>query len=89
MTLNFDEEVDLSRTSNINNNNGERLLYSKLQKSSKTPTIIAFLIAKGIVKNEDSARLLLLIFSIVVFVFSAYLIIRSFSGPVFINKLSR
>jgi hypothetical protein len=89
MTLGYDEDVDISKTSNISiiPNKEERILYSKFQKSSETPTIISFLISKGIVKNEDSARLLLLIVTIIVFLVSIYFFFRGFSGPVFIDKL--
>lgn len=80
MTLEFDEQTG-SETKN------SRLLYAKFQKSSQTPPIILFLIRKRIVRNEDSARRLLLIITLVVFALSIYMIVNSFSGPVFIDKI--
>jgi hypothetical protein len=89
MALEFNEESDLSRDANINNNHADRLLYSRFEKSSKTPTIISLLISTHIVKNEDHARLLLLIITIAIFALSIYLMAQSFSGPVFIDKIKK
>ena len=82
MTLEFDDKTDGgSKTS--------YLLYAKFQKSSQTPSIISFLIKRHIVKNEDRARLLLLVLSVVIFVISIYLIVNSFNGPIFINPINK
>jgi hypothetical protein len=82
MTLEFDDEKE-------DQNKPSHLLYAKFQNSSQTPFIIAFLIRKHIVRNEDSARRLLLILSILIIAISIYLIISSFNGPVFINNIKR
>jgi hypothetical protein len=81
MTLEFDDEKEASKPSH--------LLYAKFQNSSQTPFIISFLIRKHIVRNEDSARRLLLILSVLIFAVSIYLIINSFNGPVFINNIKK
>lgn len=70
-------------------NSRERLLYSRFEKSSKTPTLISFLISKGIIKNDNSARLFILILTIIIFALSIYLISDSLTGPVFIDKINK
>ena len=82
MTLEFDDKID-------EGGKDSRLLYAKFQKSSQIPFIISFLIKRHIVKNEDSARKLLLVLSIVILAISIYLIINSFNGPVFINTIRK
>ncbi len=82
MTLEFDEEAG-------GNGSHNRLLYAKFQKSSQAPFMVTFLINRHIVKNEDSARRLLLIITIIIFVISIYLILKGTSGPVFIDTLKK
>jgi hypothetical protein len=82
MTLEFDDQTS-------EESKDSHLLYAKFQKSSQVPFIISFLIKRHIVKNEDSARKLLLALSIVILAISIYLIINSFNGPVFINTIRR
>ena len=80
MKLEFDEQT--------NQTNGRgRLLYAKFQKSSQPPSIVLFLIKTRIVKTEDSARILLLVITILIFTISIYMIAQSFNGPVFIDRV--
>lgn len=82
MTLEFDDQTDgESRPSHI--------LYARFQKSSQTPSIVNFLIRIHLAKDENIARKLLLVLSIVIFVVSVYFIIGSFDGPVFINTIQK
>lgn len=78
MPIEFDEDTK--------NSNG-RLLYAKFQKSSNPPSIILFLIKRRIVRNEASARRLLLVFVIFVLLLSLYLFTKGMSGPQFIDNL--
>lgn len=85
-TLNSDGQIE--DTYDIDSESGN-LLYAKLQNSSQPPSIVTFLIKKHIVKNENSARALLLIVSITMFAVSLYFIIKSFNGPVFIDTINK
>ena len=78
MKLEFDEETKINNPS---------LLYAKFQKSSETPSIILFLIKKHIVKDEASARRLLLTLVIFVFLISIYFFSNSFGNPTFVDKV--
>ena len=82
MTIEFDEQTN-------EGSKNSRLLYAKFQKSSQTPSLVKFLIKRHIVKNEDNARVLLLVLSVVIFAISIYFIINSFNEPVFISTIKK
>ncbi|MEI6553575.1 MAG: hypothetical protein WCO09_03335 [bacterium] len=52
----------------------ESLLYSRFQRSADRPTIVSFLIKKGVVKSENSANIALLIVSALFFLSAVALI---------------
>ena len=81
-SIEFDEEKKAD-------NQSGRILYGKFQKTADTPSIISFLIRKHIVKDEATARKLLLIITIIIFVISFFMIKNSFNSPVFIGKVTR
>lgn len=83
MSTDFEIEEGGPISSSVSRVGENRALYSKFEKSSETPSIISFLVRKHIVRNENNARVLLLIVALVIFAISLYFIIDSFKGPTF------
>ena len=68
---------------------GRRFLYAKFQRSAEIPFIILFLIKHRIVKNEKSARRLIIFVILAAFLLSVYFFLDCTQGPIFIDKLNR
>ena len=49
------------------------ILYARFQSSSKPPTLVEWLLKKGIVKNQSQANAILVLLTIVCLVLSAYI----------------
>ena len=77
MNLEFDEQ---------GGEDVKRILYAKFQQSSKTPSVLSFLVKIHLAKDERRATILIISIVIIAFLISIYLLVGTVNGPVFIDR---